>query len=210
MIDEDGTDACINPRKQSLCLAERIGEEHRCASPCRIELPPIVDACEDLRLFFPFVFRMSECAFGNECITFQMLEGFACGIGFEFVVAAYHPYLAVMLDADLRRTEDMPRRMQTDTDFTDLHRLAERKRLDMRALRDAITSNRFACGRHQITFASCAKMIGMAMSNNGTANGDIRINIKITERAVKTFGGAGDQGVCRVSRVFRVHRVESL
>ncbi len=94
-----------------------------------------------------------------------------------------------MRDADLRRAKDMPGGMEAHRDTVDRGLLAELRRLhligEVFAVAQRHDVQRLAGGHHRAM--SGARVIGMAVRDQGAGNRPHRIDKEITRRAVQSF-----------------------
>jgi hypothetical protein len=133
---EDRPDRRVESGEEPLRLAERVAEQEACAPVGLIRAPPGVDGVEHLALRRPLVDRQAEGRFGDEGVAGHRLERCARRVGLHLVVAGHDPHLAAMLQAYLRRAEDVAGGMQGDphavdgADTTVLESLDDRPRAE--------------------------------------------------------------------------------
>ncbi|MFN9954862.1 MAG: hypothetical protein ACK55I_17325, partial [bacterium] len=81
----------IDQRRQSLRLAERVGEDHARPASVAVGPPPGVDLGTDQGRFLPAVDRQPERRLGDEHVARDRLEGRAGRVGLQFVVPGDDP-----------------------------------------------------------------------------------------------------------------------
>ncbi len=126
----------------------------------------------------PTINGQREGRFRDERVTAQRFEGRAGRIGRQFVIAGDHPHFAAAFDANLRRTEDVPGRMQRDSHIVHRDAFAIFEGLNRTLITDARPQQRRASARGQITLRPCAGMIGMGVSDYGARDGTPRVDMK--------------------------------
>src|SRR3546814_4287621 len=106
-ISDWSSDVC-----SSDLLAECVTEQHRCKAFRTILRPPLEDLGTRGAVRRPYILRRTEGRFGDEHIARHNLEWRTTRIVVTLVIAGHDPDLAVDLDTDLRRAENVPGRMQ--------------------------------------------------------------------------------------------------
>jgi hypothetical protein len=91
----------------------------------------------------------------------------------------------MMLDAHLRRTEDMPGGMQRHADAINFNHLTVGYGLNLRVRIHARPQHSLACARGQIGARATAGMVGMRVRDDGALNWLPRIDEEIACRAVQ-------------------------
>ena len=114
-------------------------------------------------------------------------------IGRDLVVAAGDPDFAAMLDADLRRTEDMPRGMEADFDSVDRVFLAVRDAMYRRIGPDAMPQHADTRSRAKILAHPRARVIAVRVRDDGTTDRPPGIDVEITCFAIESPLGDGQQ-----------------
>ena len=102
-----------------------------------------------------------------------------------------------MLDANLRRTEHVPCRMQRQRDVTQPQSRAIRERVE----RDVAEPGSQHAGRRlrrEVARTAEARMIAMRVRDDGAVDGPPRIDEEIAGRTVQSLGTNSDQVHCVV------------
>ncbi len=146
--------------------------------------------------------RQSESRLGYKYIARDQFELRACRIGDIFVIAGGNDTQAVAFDADLRRTEHMAGGMEADICAIELHDLAIANRLraagEIVAVAQAHDVEGFLCC--QDCAMPGARMVGVAMRDQGLFDGPRRVNME-------TAGLAAHTRRRRNQDIFGTHRV---
>ena len=184
---DDRPDRRVDPGEDALRLAEGVAEQHARASGGRVRPPPRIDAGEGLARRRPPVDRQPEGRLGDEGVAAHRLEGRAGRIGLDLVVAAHHPDLAAVLDADLRRAEHVAGRKQRHAHAVHLDRLAVAERLQ----RDAGAQPRAqhalgGCGREVGAMAG-PRVVGVRVRDHRARHRPPRVDEEVAGLAVQPF-----------------------
>ena len=139
-----------------------------------------------------------ERRLGDEHVARHDFEGRAGRIGCALVVAGDDGALAVPVEHDLRRAEDVPGRRQANRHAVDVARCAQRLRLEgARALRPhAHLHDLDGLGRRQHGAVPGARVVAMAVRDDGAIDGARRIDDR-SRRARSRARGRSDRAICR-------------
>src|SRR5262249_43759659 len=111
-VAENRADPGVEPGQDALRLSESVDKDDRSPSLGGIPPPPVVDGLEDLRLRLPAVDGQPERRFGDQRVTADELKSAARRIGSGLVISGNDAHFTAMFDADLCRTQDVPRGVQ--------------------------------------------------------------------------------------------------
>ena len=147
--------------------------------------------------------RQSKGRLGDENLAAQKFETGAGGIGGALVVAGNDDAKAVPVHADLRRAQNMPGRMQGHVDAAEPQGLAIGQSLrragEVLAHAKPHDIQRLLCRQHRAMAG--ARVIGMAVGDDGARDRTRRIDMEIAGRATKPLGAVRQHvGGCQVFR----------
>ena len=182
----DLTDRGIEPGDHPLALAERVGEHARGAAEFGVLPPPAVDLGVDRLLRRPAVDRQPERRLGDERMAGDRLERGAGVVGAGgLVVAGGDPDLAVDLDPDLGRTENVPGRVQRDLRPPDRVRLAVVPGLDDGVGPHAGLQHMPARRGREIPLGAAAGMVGVGMRDDRAVDRPPGVDVEVAGLAVE-------------------------
>src|SRR5262249_32720294 len=136
-------------------------------------------------LWRPSVNRQTKGALGDERVTSYELERRARRIRIGFVVARRHPDFALVLDAHLRRPNDVPRWMERDTHTIDVDWLTVVHRLDCRRCAKPRAQHALALARAQVVARAPARVVAMRVRDDRALDAVPRIDVKIARLTVE-------------------------
>ena len=183
---EEGSDGGIDAGDHSLRFPEWVHEQDAGFAGLLISSPPRVDFAECFALAWPPENRQSKRRLGDERVTADWLERRTGGVGRELVIARNHPDLAILFDANLRRSEDMTGGMKRHMNAIYLYRAAVVDRFNGRTRIEASAQKPFAGPRGQVFLRAGTQVVGMRVGDDGAAYRIPRVDIKIASWAVET------------------------
>ncbi len=145
-----------------------------------------MDLGEHVRFGRPAEDGQPEGRLCDESVAAERLEGSAGRVRRELLIARDDPHLASMLDPHLRRSEDVPRRMQGDD------RVAQRKPLTVGCRLHRSFDSRaqeVATGhRSQVISRSWTGVVGMSVGDDSSCDRLPRVDEKVAGRAEQSLG----------------------
>src|SRR5205085_342820 len=129
------------------------------------------------------------------------LERRAGAIRFRLVVTRNDPHLAAMLDAHLRRAEDVARRVQRDAHAVQVYRFSILREANRRADTEPSTQDPLAGPGREIRVATPARVVAMRMGDDGAWDGQPGIDVEVAGLAVKAMVGDAQEHAWNLRRV---------
>lgn len=114
---------------------------------------------------------MGKRRFGNECMTAQGFKGSARRIGSDLEITRKDPHLAVMLDAYLRRSQHVARRMQRNLDSFEVEDLTVLNRSNRGRWGQPRSQHMLTAGHREILTRSGARVIRVSMRDDRRCDG---------------------------------------
>ena len=162
-----------------LRLAEDIAEEDGRPALVAVRAPPRENLAGDGGRRIPRVDRKREGRLGDEGVTGDRLEGHAGRIRLPLVVPGDDPHLATVLDADLRRPEDVAGGMERHPGLADRQGFAVGQCFNDR-VGDAAAQNRLARRRAQVARRARTRMVAVRVRHERALDRLPRIDVEVT------------------------------
>ena len=143
----------------------------------------------------PSIDGKSERRLGDEHVAAYRLEGGACAVRLGFVVAGHDPDLAPVFQADLRRPQDMPGRVERDSyaPLLDPHPVFDG--IDHRVAAHSHLQHPGPLGRGQVALAPPAGVVGVGVGDHRSRHRPPRVDEEIPRGAVQPAVGRVEQHV---------------
>ncbi len=149
-------------------------------------MPPSADLLVNGFLFFPIVDRQAEGRFGDEVLAGNRFICPTDPVVFEFVVAADHPNLTLVLHPDLRAAQNVARRMEAEpnTVLNDL-----RPKFDglYPRLGNAVLYGWCCLPTAEIVLVAASRMVGVAVGDQGFLDRPPRIDVHAGLRTINSL-----------------------
>jgi hypothetical protein len=117
------------------------------------------------------------------------LEGGAGGVGLQLIIARDCPDFATMLQAHLRRPQDVAGGMERNTDSIERHGLAIGEGFNGGVVTEAGAEQALAGLRGQVLLRSGAGVIGMGVGDDGAVHGSPGVDVEVAGGAVDAILG---------------------
>ena len=184
-VGHDRTDRRIDEGRQTLRLAQRVGEDD--ARPPRVLVgpPPGVDLRRDVGRIGPAVDRQAERRLRDEDVGHHRLEGVAGGVGGGLVVTGHDPHHPAVLEPHLHRTEHVAGRHERHAHTVARQRLPAAQAVDRGPGAEARAEHEFSRRAAQVTVAPGARVVGMGVGDDRPRHAPPGIDVEVTGGAVQ-------------------------
>jgi hypothetical protein len=195
-VGEDRADRRVQPGQDPLRLPQRVPQDQARAAGFGVAAPPAVDLREHRLLRRPPVDRQAEGRFGDEGVAAHRLPRRAGRVRLGLVVARDHDDLAAVLDADLRRAEDVTGGVQRYADTVDGDRIPPPFHADPGGVAQPRAQHVLALPRREVGVAPPARVIGVRVRDHRARDRPPGIDPEVAGRAMQPLRGQPQQ-VCR-------------